>query len=304
MPRKSAVSGNPAQLNNVASTTFLEGMTGEETQTLHRLAKKVFSSPERFGFPSCDEAAEAFLRYPERMRTIIRKGLRIQINGDIYMESCMRFLAKSLQRTARKREMMNFVLESSGESETENLPGAKTSFSPEDTADEVERSRFISGITPAVFISKMSAQQKRLLFLVVKCAWEIRDDMLDKSAWRLGVPPTWLEAIVHRARASIEPARLQFQKTNEKINALWVRMRLIEYQLKNENAKDEARGKLLHSAELCRARYFSLLEKKARCRLLVPNKEVAEILHIPKGSVDSGIYYLKENARNDLEAFR
>jgi hypothetical protein len=58
---------------------------------------------------------------------------------------------------------------------------------------------------------------------------------------------------------------------------------------------------LLRSAALCKSRYESLLDKKSRCRLLVPNRVIAELLRIPKGSVDSGLFYLKAGFHGKLE---
>ena len=267
---------------------------------LQTIVAKVFSCPKRFGFSSGDEAAEAFIRYKARLRSIIQKSREISGNREAYIDSCIRFLARSVQRSLRKKEMLDIVLETSGE--MAGLTGSPSlSPAPAQEPADGETLRFIANIAPSCFIARMNAEGKRLLYLVVKCAWEVDDSIAEKSARRLGVPVLWLCSLLHQARSSLEPSRLYLSRLNEKINSLWVRTRMIEALLREDNLRPERKAQLLRSSALCRARYESLLERKSRCRLLVPNRVIAELLRIPKGSVDSGLFYLKANLRGKLE---
>lgn len=281
-------------------TPFIEELNISESMIFQALAAKVFACPGRFGFSSGDEAAEAFIRYKTRLRSIIQKSREISGNRDAYIDSCIRYLARSVQRSIRKKEMLDFVLESAGE--TGGCAGLPPLY-PSPVQENIEREtrQFIAGIAPSCFLSRMNAEEKRLLYLVVKCAWEVDDSIVEKSARKLGVPILWLCSLVHQARSLLEPSRLYLSRLNERINALWVRMRIIEAQLRGDNLKSEQKAQLVRSAALCRSRYEALLERKSRCRLLVPNRAIAELLQIPKGSVDSGLFYLKANLREKLE---
>jgi len=279
---------------------FIEELSISETMVLQTIVAKVFSCPKRFGFSSGDEAAEAFIRYKARLRSIIQKSREISGNREAYIDSCIRFLARSVQRSLRKKEMLDIVLETSGE--MAGLTGSPSlSPAPAQEPADGEALRFIANIAPSCFIARMNAEGKRLLYLVVKCAWEVDDSIAEKSARRLGVPVLWLCSLLHQARSSLEPSRLYLSRLNEKINSLWVRTRMIEAMLREDNLGPERKAQLLRSSALCRARYESLLERKSRCRLLVPNRVIAELLRIPKGSVDSGLFYLKANLRRKLE---
>jgi len=278
---------------------FIEELSIAESVIFQGLAKKVFSCPGRFGFSSGDEAAEAFIRYKTRLRSIIQKSREISGNSDAYIDSCIRYLARSVQRSIHKKEMMDFVLESAGE--TGSCVGFSPLSYPPNEEMEGDARQFIATISPSCFISRMNAERKRLLYLVLKCAWEVDDSIAEKSARRLGVPVFWLCALLHQARSSLEQSRLYLSRLNERINTLWVRMRIIEAELRGDNLGSEQKTRLLRSADLCRSRYESLLDKKSRCRLLVPNRVIAELLRIPKGSVDSGLFYLKAGIGGKLE---
>ena len=278
---------------------FMEELSPKESVVLLALAGKVFSCPARYGFDSGDEAAEAFIRYKKRLRSIIHKSSAIQDNKDAYIDSCLRFLAKSVQRSFRKKELSDFVLESAGEVGDWGVQMETCVEPPQSMADDNEH--FISGISPSCFLAQMGVEQKRLLYLVIKCAWEMNDTMAEKSAIRIGVPILWLCAVLHEARASLEPSRLYLSRLNERINAIWVRLRLIEAELRRDNIQQDQREKLLESAERCRMRYKILLARKGRYHLLVSNRAIAELLRIPKGSVDSGLFYLKASLKGKLE---
>jgi hypothetical protein len=290
----------PATCDGNSMAPFMEDLSPQEYTILLALAWKVFTNSRRFGFDSDDEAAEAFIRYKNRLKSIIKRSEIITGNKEAYTDSCLRFLAKSVQRSLRKKELVDYVLESAGESGGCILVQTE-SFLESFHDSGGDNQQFIGSITPSCFLSSMCADQKRLLFLTIKCAWEVDDAMAEKVAGRLGVPILWLCSILHQARATLEPARLFHTRLNERINTMWLRLRLIEAELRGENVSQERRGKLQCSAVLSRNRYETLLLKKARFHLLVSNRAIAELLRVPKGSIDSGLFYLKTALRGKLD---
>jgi len=81
--------------------------------------------------------------------------------------------------------------------------------------------QFIRDIPSEVFFRSMSASAKRLLYLVVKCAWQVDDAVIAKAAFSIGVPTIWLQGIVEKARLSTEAVRIFKTKLDEKINLVW-----------------------------------------------------------------------------------
>ncbi|MGB4585885.1 MAG: hypothetical protein WBH66_02420 [Rectinemataceae bacterium] len=277
-------------------TAFMEELNAAESVVMIALVWKVFSRPRRFGFESGDEAAEAFLHYTSRLKTIIQRSGEISGSKDAYLDTCLRFLAKSVQRTRRKKELKDTILEiadETGENQVSDMEICQYPFS-----ETKENQEFIGNIAPSFFLSRMAAKEKRLLYLVLKCAWEVDDEMARKVAVRLGVPVLWLCSLLHRATATLESSRLYLNRLNESINAQWLRLRVIEAELRNEPAHGERSEMLMRSARRCRSRYETLMARRAKFRLLVSNRAIADLLHVPKGSVDSGIFYLKNSFGN------
>ena len=279
---------------------FTDELSAHESAIFLSITGKIFSCPRRYGFGSADEAAEIFIRYKKRLNSIIKRSETLVGNKEAYIDSCLRYLAKSIQRSFRKKELVEYVLES-----TQDMGGivaTQTEGRSEPFPQTGPEARnFIGNIAPACFLSRMNADQKRLLYLAIKCAWEMDDGMAEMAAGRLGLPIVWLCAILHRARASLEQDRLRLARIQERINASWLRLRLIEAELRGENLRQERREKILRSAGFCKRRYDALCAKKAKYRLLVSNRVIAELLHLPKGSIDSGLFYLKQNLREKLE---
>lgn len=274
------------------------------------LAKKIFSNPARFGFESFDEAVEAFLQHQRRLKTVVERSLGIAEGAPAYVDTCMRYLAKSVQRTRRRRETLELVLESSElprDAEISvpgsDLPRRSLLTSGKDPISVSllgERLGFITAIAPSCFMARMDASQKRLLYLILKCAWEVNDEILLKSSRRIGVPECWLEQSVLRARSSLDEILLRRERIRHSLNLTWVRIRLTEEKLERARLGLEQRTGLERKLARERDRYHALLRKLERNPPLVTNRAIAGLLGIPKGTVDSGLYYFKAEASRRL----
>ncbi len=110
----------------------------------------------------------------------------------------------------------------------------------------------------------------------------------------LGIPGKYLFSLVELAKRKTEGARNQVYTLNAKLNTLWIRLRVLELRLETSLLKNEKEC-IARSLDRCRQRYVRLLEKRRRRKSLVSNELISELLGIPKGSVDSGLFYLRKN---------
>jgi hypothetical protein len=283
---------------------------------------KLFAHPKKYGFSSADEVAEALLHYSGRLMSILRKSLEIDDKKDAYIDKSLRFIAKSVQRYNRKKDLMDSLLANSSAAEGPGLDAFEATYleryatsgsvpgieigqslggvvSASDLSVNKEIRRFIGEISPSVFTRNMGSQDKRLLFLTIKCAWEVDDAMAQRVARRLGLPALWLETLLHKARATLETQRISLERLMGRINETWGRILYIESELRS-NSNLRSREELEQKIAQQRSRYYRLLARKARMKPLVTHKDIAFLLGLPKGSIDSGLFYLKEGRGRKL----
>ncbi len=283
---------------------FLEEMSARESATFHQVTRKVFGNPFRYGFESVDEAAEAFLAYKRRLRSIIVKSETLGPKKEAYLESCLRYLARTVRRDRHRRDFFNEVIQASGDL----LPSSCSEPSPGwEAAQDGEASMGCPEswtLRSKAILGTMKAADKRLLFLAVKCAWEIDDDLAGKIASRLSVPIPWFAMVIHAARLSLESSAARTRERVERRNAAWLRLQMAESMLKSLGARPEARHRLECRATQCRKNYQRALEDRSGSRLLVSNRTIASVLQVPKGTVDSGLYYLKNHCPEGCPGLR
>ena len=141
--------------------------------------------------------------------------------------------------------------------------------------------------------AERAAYSSRLVYLAIKCAWEIDEEGIERVAGSAGVGREWLAAAVEQARRSLVCERSRVEGLVQRRNASWCRQRLLEGKLAQES-DPYRRARLSSALDRERARCAKVRLELGSLRTLVPNSVVARILGVPKGTVDSGLYYLRK----------
>jgi len=272
--------------------SFLDEFDEKTSAAFFLLVRDVFRQPHYYGFISMEEASEVLQVYRSRIRSILERGLECNTNQPAYLAICMRYLAKTYRREQQRQELRETVLESSWYSGVQPHDTPAKTMSPA-VLENLPQEDFYQTIPPAVFYNPLKTEHRRILFLLLKCACELDDAMILEASAQMGVPYAWLLCLVHRARLTMEPQRLLKNQLQEKLNSTWVDLQILESRLAADEKSGKDVARLLERLEAVRKRYYRLLERRAGMKLLLPNKEIAEILQVPKGSVDSGLYYFK-----------
>jgi DNA-directed RNA polymerase specialized sigma24 family protein len=263
--------------------------TGEGLDLIFEtLTGLIYERPERFGFDGVDDAAEAILRYRQRIRSLPARYEDTGSSFEAYLCSCLRFIARTMMRNRKRRREKELVCErhETWQFEEKLEAGGELVLPPD-------------GERPLAFEGgrlrsrcELSAFRSRLVFLYLKCAWDSSDERTRLVAAVSEVPVDWLAAVTAQALRSLEDERLRFEKLSSRRDRSWGRLRLLEGRLREEL---DAAGKLRISDALQREK--SKLERTrtelSSFRPVVPNSVVARVLGVPKGTVDSGLYYLR-----------
>lgn len=141
---------------------------------------------------------------------------------------------------------------------------------------------------------------KRLLFLAMKGSMEIDDHITECIAIITGYEKNWLYNCILRLKLGMEKKRKRLELLRKKRNWYFTRIFIIHSILIIE--KDPLRrNKLFSTLREFKTYMRSTLEEIAKIPIAPTHQEIADVLGIPKGSVDSGLYYVK-NAFEKLYA--
>ena len=279
---------------------------------MERVAALVYAAHGKYGFDDEDDAANALMKYRSRIVKLVDRFEDRGVPFDAYLASSLRFLAKTVRRERRQAGDRELVCERavSGGTDAGGIAPAGTYEDPAASlyakddaqvgcaADEPRpaargrRPRARGGLVRCGALEK-AAYSSRLVYLAIKCAWEIDDESVARVAASAGVGQEWLSAAVEQARRSLENERSRVESLVERRNASWCRQRLLEARIADET-DHYRRVRLLSALDRERARCAKAKEELGCLRTVVPNSVVARILGIPKGTVDSGLYYLRK----------
>lgn len=142
--------------------------------------------------------------------------------------------------------------------------------------------------------------KKRFLFLVLKGALFVDGRLLESIALLTGFDSGWILSCMDSLKSLMKEHCRRFEHLAMRRNRYFVAIYRIHEDLRMETDVEKRRILL---ALLCE--YKMRMEQTIKTINKVPlcptHREIAQVLGIPKGSVDSGLYYLKNTLTQFLE---
>jgi DNA-directed RNA polymerase specialized sigma24 family protein len=134
------------------------------------------------------------------------------------------------------------------------------------------------------------AIRRRVLFALLKNCLRMHDTLM--PAWADLCGRADLQALIGRARKAGSNSQRRWSRLSERSNHAFAKARMIEGQLIAE-ADAERRRILEQRLQRVRRTAASAREERQAVRLGPSNRQVAQLLGIPKGTVDTGLFWLK-----------
>ena len=258
-----------------------------------QLAKILYAEPGRFGFDDVDQAADTLSYHRERVISLLDRYEDRGSSFEHYVASSLRFFAKSYRRDTKRLLERDMACERALRfSDDEECEWEGRHEAMIETVVDRASGR-ATGLSPR---RHRKTRDSRLLCLLMKCAWEAGDVETRLAAELTGVSEAWLSMALAQARRFLEIERCRFEKLTARRNRAWSALRINEARLAEES-NEVLREGLVHGIARSRKEYESALAELKNFRPLVPNSVIARLLKLPKGSVDSGIHYLKKQGR-------
>jgi hypothetical protein len=270
---------------------------------------------EIYGYPRCrgsraeDDGGEFFLFfYPRLLRTLER----FQDQGrpfEWYLHSVLRWHYLGFVRWKRRRERSwaAGALPALWEAQPASGPAAEDS-SPESRTEAFELPGWLGPEMADLFSLdggaplQRPADRKRLLVWALKQVRSLREPDLEKLAAWTGTGEERLRALCGGLRERLARRERRLELLVERRNRAFAALQLAQQALAGE---PEPAGRALLAGRAARARRCLHLsqERISRVPLQPSNRELAQALGLPKGTVDTSLYWLKcrlaERARAD-----
>jgi hypothetical protein len=139
---------------------------------------------------------------------------------------------------------------------------------------------------------RSSADRRNFLFLVLKCSRLIDGERAPALARIAGVTTETLLGLVTTLRDMRAVRESRYEMFCGRRNKAFAAIRLLETELRDE-VDPAQRATRERALARMRRRMSSSMQRMARVGLAPTNREISRVLGVPKGTVDSGLYWLK-----------
>ena len=134
---------------------------------------------------------------------------------------------------------------------------------------------------------------KQLLALVLKCYYHVSDDFIDRIAGQIGIENDKLREMINKLHSMRRKRDDEIYLFRERIYCQYYRCIVYEKRLSYIPENTTAHNKMKLRLVKARNRLERMRKRMASIRTEATNKEVAEVIGVSKGSIDSSLYNLK-----------
>jgi len=162
-----------------------------------------------------------------------------------------------------------------------------------------------SVIKQLIIDKKGRKNTRRILALILKCYHYVSDDFIDKISSVIGIDKNQLKEMVIAIRRVRQKRDDEIYQMKERIYRQYYRCIIYEKRLLLIQENTVIYNKMLIRLEKARRRLENMRARISKIRTDASNKQVADVIGIKKGTVDSSLFKLKAKwkimaAKSDL----
>ena len=261
-------------------------------EIVKRLSLRIYNYPTGKHQASEDDCGDFYLFfYPRLLRTLSRfqdrgKPFEWYFNSVLhwhYKVYCSR-KRQDQTRWAAARNVLFWELPEAGSAVSTDA------FCPDRRERIIPIDRFGS--------SREETCRRRILFLALKNARHLDDSAIGWISELTQIEEEQLVAMIERLRGNLYKRELRLHKLYGRQNRIFTKIILFQWDLLWE-VDPEIKADLALSLCELRTKLRSLQRKIRRVRLHPSNREIADLLQIPKGTIDTSLYWLRRQLQEN-----
>ena len=138
-------------------------------------------------------------------------------------------------------------------------------------------------------------KRRQVLALTLKCCMFVSDDLCGRIAPALSMQPAELRTKIGDLRTRVQSRYWRRKECEEKAATQYYRCIVLKAKIDASAEGSARRSKYERSLAFARKRLKNLRREISKIPIEASNKEVADVLGVPKGTVDASIYFLKHS---------
>jgi len=263
-----------------------------------QISKLVYEFPtDQNGF-SDEDGAELLLRFLPRIKRLIGRYRETGRSFESYLAASLRWQIKTLAAERSGERIQLTALRGPG-SELRVDEQTRTARPIMEAREPVTQlSHRMPGSSRPVPRPRLSCGQgRRLIHLSLKMAERLGEAEYRRVAVASGCNPEWLVSCWYTLRDGCLAQRERRRSIQERRDHAWFKIRCLQYRLRLV-LEDEEREAVTRNLAMWRRRYEHARRVLGRMHYGPSHAEIARVLNVPKGTVDSSVFYGKRELRN------
>ena len=266
--------------------------TGKGLDELRQaIAIRIYYFPKRYAGMSRDDRGDFLLFSYPIIVSIIERFRFIGSPFEAYLKSILRKRIWTYKFRRRRLDVLNTI----GQSDVGQECLRQSSEADVMSVCDNEASVYSKGGNmKELGLSNSPSTKRRLIMLTLKNCNAIHSDQIARIAELADVSADWLATACLQVRACLQRRFERMSMIRRRRNMLYIRIMATEYAM-HEGAFHPIQREFLQGRLAAMRKYIAAArETLAHIPRTPTNWDIALILGIPKGTVDSGLFYLKQ----------
>ena len=135
---------------------------------------------------------------------------------------------------------------------------------------------------------------RQILFLLLKSYHFVTEEFVDRTAETIGIDSEILWTLIDVLKERCSDKELQVHRLRERVHCQHYRCLVFQKRMDSLQQGSLYHERLKNRLERARRRFNAMKKRLGGIRMTASNRMIAEVLGIPKGTVDSGLHSMKK----------